>query len=130
MTEGDEHQFTDIKLSASEKNGKTVLDVSFHVNNYFYSTNRRTGVTSVDYSVPHVNGGYYIDLCGYFDLVAKNSGKDLGSVSVKVAPYENFNTMWEIYKELDEVVSTGTKNGLYVEKFSMGQSTAAVICPI
>ena len=36
MTEGkDEHQFTDIKLSASEKNGKTVLDVSFHVNNYF-----------------------------------------------------------------------------------------------
>ena len=37
--------------------------MSFHVNNYFYSTNRRTGVTSVDYSVPHVNGGYYIDLC-------------------------------------------------------------------
>ena len=96
LTEGDEHQFTDIKLSASEKNGKTVLDVSFHVNNYFYSTNRRTGVTSVDYSVPHVNGGYYIDLCGYFDLVAKNSGKDLGSVSVKVAPYETFNTMLEI----------------------------------
>ena len=125
MTEGkDEHQFTDIKLSASEKNGKTVLDVSFHVNNYFYSTNRRTGVTSVDYSVPHVNGGYYIDLCGYFDLVAKNSGKDLGSVSVKVAPYENFNTMWEIYKELDTIVANGTKNGLYVEEFSMGQSTA------
>ena len=54
LTEGDERPFTDIKLSASEKNGKTVLDVSFHVNNYFYSTNRRTGVTSVDYSVPHV----------------------------------------------------------------------------
>ena len=124
LTEGDEHQFTDIKLTANEKNGKTVLDVSFHVNNYFYSTNRRTGVTSVDYSVPHVNGGYYIDLCGYFDLVAKNSGKDLGSVSVKVAPYENFNTMWEIYKELDTIVANGTKNGLYVEKFSMGQSTA------
>ena len=125
MTEGkDEHQFTDIKLSASEKNGKTVLDVSFHVNNYFYSTNRRTGVTTPDYSVPHVNGGYYIDLCGYFDLVAKNSGKDLGSVSVKVAPYENFNTMWEIYKELDTIVANGTKNGLYVEEFSMGQSTA------
>ena len=125
MTEGkDEHQFTDIKLTANEKNGKAVLDVSFHVNNYFYSTNRRTGVTSVDYSVPHTNGGYYIDLCGYFDLVAKNSGKDLGSVSVKVAPYENFNTMWEIYKELDTIVANGTKNGLYVEEFSMGQSTA------
>lgn len=87
MTEGkDEHQFTDIKLSASEKNGKTVLDVSFHVNNYFYSTNRRTGVTTPDYSVPHVNGGYYIDLCGYFDLTAQNSGKAIGSAPVKVAP--------------------------------------------
>ena len=45
-------------------------------------------------------------------------------MSVKVAPYENFNTMWEIYKELDTIVANGTKNGLYVEEFSMGQSTA------
>ena len=125
MTEGkDEHQFTDIKLTANEKSGKAVLDVSFHVNNYFYSTNRRTGETTPDYSVPHVNGGYYIDLCGYFDLTAKNSGKAIGSAPVKVAPYENFNTMWEIYKELDTIVANGTKNGLYVERFSMGQSTA------
>ncbi len=125
MTEGkDEHQFTDIKLTANEKNGKAVLDVSFHVNNYFYSTNRRTGETTPDYSVPHVNGGYYIDLCGYFDLTAQNSGKAIGSAPVKVAPYENFNTMWEIYKELDTIVANGTKNGLYVERFSMGQSTA------
>ena len=125
MTEGKyEHQFTDIKLTANEKNGKAVLDVSFHVNNYFYSTNRRTGETTPDYSVPHVNGGYYIDLCGYFDLTAKNSGKAIGSAPVKVAPYENFNTMWEIYKELDTIVANGTKNGLYVERFSMGQSTA------
>ena len=125
MTEGkDEHQFTDIKLTANEKNGKAVLDVAFHVNNYFYSTNRRTGVSTPDYSVPHVTGGYYIDLCGYFDLTAKNSGKAIGSASVKVAPYESFNTMWEIYKELDAIAAAGTKNGLYVEKFSMGQSTA------
>ena len=125
MIEGkDEHQFTDIKLTANEKNGKAVLDVSFHVNNYFYSTNRRTGETTPDYSVPHVNGGYYIDLCGYFDLTAKNSGKAIGSAPVKVAPYENFNTMWEIYKELDTIAANGTKNGLYVERFSMGQSTA------
>ena len=125
MTEGkDEHQFTDIKLTANEKNGKAVLDVAFHVNNYFYSTNRRTGVSTPDYSVPHVNGGYYIDICGYFDLTAKNSGKAIGSARVKVAPYESFNTMWEIYKELDAIAAAGTKNGLYVEKFSMGQSTA------
>lgn len=125
MIEGkDEHQFTDIKLTANEKNGKAVLDVSFHVNNYFYSTNRRTGETTPDYSVPHVNGSYYIDLCGYFDLTAKNSGKAIGSAPVKVAPYENFNTMWEIYKELDTIAANGMKNGLYVERFSMGQSTA------
>ena len=125
MTEGkDVRQFTDIKLTANEKNGKAVLDVSFHVNNYFYSTNRRTGETTPDYSVPHVNGSYYIDLCGYFDLTAKNSGKAIGSAPVKVAPYENFNTMWEIYKELDTIAANGTKNGLYVERFSMGQSTA------
>ena len=125
MTEGkDEHQFTDIKLTANEKNGKAVLDVAFHVNNYFYSTNRRTGVSTPDYSVPHVNGGYYIDICGYFDLTAKIGGKAIGSASVKVAPYESFNTMWEIYKELDAIAAAGTKNGLYVEKFSMGQSTA------
>ncbi len=125
MTEGkDEHQFTDIKLTANEKNGKAVLDVAFHANNYFYSTNRRTGASTPDYSVPHTNGGYYIDICGYFDLTAKNSGKAIGSASVKVAPYESFNTMWEIYKELDAIAAAGTKNGLYVEKFSMGQSTA------
>ena len=130
MIEGkDEHQFTDIKLTANEKNGKAVLDVSFHVNNYFYSTNRRTGETTPDYSVPHVNGSYYIDLCGYFDLTAKNSGKAIGSAPVKVAPYENFNTMWEIYKELDTIVANGTKNGLYVERFSMGQSTAGRYMP-
>ncbi len=130
-TEGGEQQFTNVKLTASEKNGKAVLDVSFHVNNYFYSSNWyfdgsdwQLGDPEVDYSVPHVDGGYFIDKCGYFDLTAAVSGKTVGSAPVKVAPYENFNTMWEIYKQLDEVVAAGTKNGLYVEKFSMGQSTA------
>ena len=130
-TEGDEQQFTNVKLTANEKNGKTVLDVSFHVNNYFFSSNWyfdgsdwQLGDPAVDYSVPHVDGGYFIDKCGYFDLVAKNSGKAVGSAPVKVAPYENFNTMWELYKELDTIVADGTKNGLYVQKFSMGLSTA------
>ncbi len=130
-TEGDEQQFTDVKLAANEKNGKTVLDVSFHVNNYFYSSNWyfdgsdwQLGDPEKDYSVPHVDGGYFIDLCGYFDLTAAVSGKTVGSASVKVTPYESFSTMWEIYKELDEIVATGKKNGLYVEKFSMGQSSA------
>lgn len=125
MTEGeDEQQFTDLELSVTEANGKLSLEVSFHANNYFYATSWYTGETSIDYSVPHVDGGYFIDKCGYFDLTAAVGGKTVGSAPVKVAPYESFYTMWEIYKQLDEIVATGTKNGLYVEKLSMGQSTA------
>ena len=118
------HQFTDVKLAVAETDGKTVLNVSFHINNYFYPVDEYTGETYVDYSVPYSDGGYYIDKCGYYDLTAAVDGKAVGSAPVKVAPYEHFYTMWEIYKQLDEVAATGTKNGLYVAKLSMGQSTA------
>lgn len=131
MTEGeDEHQFTNVQLSAGEQNGKPVLNVSFHVNNYFYTApwyydnGWKQGDPVLDNSVPHVDGGYFIDLCGYFDLSAAVSGKKAGSAPVKVAPYESFYTMWEIYTQLDQVVKTGTENGLYVKKLSMGLSTA------
>ena len=131
MTEGeDEHQFTDVQLSAGEQNGKPVLNVSFHVNNYFYTApwyydnGWKQGDPVLDNSVPHVDGGYFIDLCGYFDLSAAVSGKKAGSAPVKVAPYESFYTMWEIYAQLDQVVKTGTENELYVKKLSMGLSTA------
>lgn len=120
-----EQEFTDLQLTAGEADGTVVLNVSFHANNYFYNTNRSTGeVTTSDYSVPHVAGGYYLDLCGYFNLTAQMNGSTIGAAPVKVAPYENFSTMWEIYKDLDDIAATGTANGLYVEKFSMGQSTA------
>ncbi len=130
LTESGSAQFTNIQLTAAENAGHVMLEASFHVNNYFYSADWyyddgwKMGDPYEDYSVPHTDGGYFIDLCGYFDLVAKNSGKDLGSAPVKVAPYETFNTMWEIYTELDEIEKTGTKNGLYVKQLSMGQSTA------
>ena len=123
-TQGSTEQFTEVKLAAAEQNGKPVLSISFRANNYFYTTDRSTGVSTPDYSVPHVNGGYYIDLCGYFNLTATVSGKTVGSAPVKVSPYESFNTMWELYTELDEIVKLGTQNGLYVKRLSMGQSTA------
>ena len=123
-TQGSTEQFTEVKLAAAELNGKPVLSISFRANNYFYTTNRSTGVSTPDYSVPHANGGYYIDLCGYFNLTATVSGKTVGSAPVKVSPYESFNTMWELYTELDEIVKLGTQNGLYVKRLSMGQSTA------
>ena len=123
-TQGSTEQFTEVKLAAAEQNGKPVLSISFRANNYFYTTDRSTGVSTPDYSVPHANGGYYIDLCGYFNLTATVSGKIVGSAPVKVTPYESFNTMWELYTELDEIVKLGTQNGLYVKRLSMGQSTA------
>ena len=123
-TQGSTEQFTEVKLAAAEQNGKPVLSISFRANNYFYTTDRSTGVSTPDYSVPHANGGYYIDLCSYFNLTATVSGKTVGSAPVKVAPYESFNTMWELYTELDEIVKLGTQNGLYVKRLSMGQSTA------
>ena len=49
-----------------------------------------------DLSVPHSNGGSYMDVCGYFTLSAGLDGKILGSVDLKVAPYDNFHTMSEI----------------------------------
>ena len=123
-TQGSTEQFTEVKLAVAAQNGKPVLSISFRANNYFYTTDRSTGVSTPDYSVPHANGGYYIDLCGYFNLTATVSGKAVGSAPVKVAPYESFNTMWELYTELDEIVKLGTQNGLYVKRLSMGQSTA------
>ena len=124
LTQDGSAQFTDVTVAVAGTDAAPALAVSFHVNNYFYSTNWRTGETSVDYSVPHTNGGYYMDVCGYFDLTAQISGETVGSAPVKVAPYEKFNTMWEIYKELEAIEATGTANGLYVKKLSMGQSTA------
>ena len=76
-----------------------------------------------DLSVPHSNGGSYMDVCGYFTLSAGLDGKTLGSVDLKVAPYDNFHTMSEIYDELDALVDYAAGHtDLYVEQFSMGQS--------
>lgn len=55
--------------------------------------------------------------------VRRLDGKTLGSVDLKVAPYDNFHTMSEIYDELDALVDYAAGHtDLYVEQFSMGQS--------
>ena len=51
------------------------------------------------------------------------TAKTLGSVDLKVAPYDNFHTMPEIYDQIDAMVSYAAENtDLYVEKLSMGKS--------
>ena len=111
--DGETPFFTDLVSSAEEVDGQVYVTLTFANTCYFLD----------DFSVPHVNGGYYMDVCGYFNLTAQADGETLGAVGVKVAPYDQFHTMSEIYEEIDEMVAFAAENtDLYVEKFSMGSS--------
>ena len=111
--DGETSFFTDVATAAETVDGQVYLTVTFANQCYFGD----------DLSVPHSNGGSYMDVCGYFTLSAGLDGKTLGSVDLKVAPYDNFHTMSEIYDELDALVDYAAGHtDLYVEQFSMGQS--------
>lgn len=111
--DGETPFFTDVATAAETVDGQVYLTVTFANQCYFGD----------DLSVPHSNGGSYMDVCGYFTLSAGLDGKILGSVDLKVAPYDNFHTMSEIYDELDALVDYAAGHtDLYVEQFSMGQS--------
>ncbi|MBQ3965531.1 MAG: hypothetical protein II684_01710, partial [Treponema sp.] len=111
-------QFENVTMRSEYLDGQTVLVVDFDSKCYFYSRN------NVDYSAPHNNGGAYLDVCGWFTLNARSDENLLGSVSVKVAPYDNYSTMPEIYTKITSIVETARLNGLYAEEFSMGASSA------
>lgn len=85
-----------------------------------------------DPSAPHDVGGEYMDVCGYYDLSAKLGDAVLGTVEdILVAPYDSYNTMQQIYAELDEMAAFAANNtDLYVEKFSMGQSSGDIYDPL
>ena len=91
--DGETPFFTDLVSSAEEVDGQVYVTLTFANTCYFLD----------DFSVPHVNGGYYMDVCGYFNLTAQADGETLGAVGVKVAPYDQFHTMSEIYEEIDEM---------------------------
>ncbi len=111
--DGETPFFSDIVSSAETVNGQVCLTVTFSNTGYFGD----------DLSAPHVNGGYYLDVCGYFDLTATLSGQTLGSVVLKVAPYDSFHTMSELYSQIDAIVDYAADNtDLYVERCSMGSS--------
>ena len=81
--------------------------------------NRKTG--KPDYSIPHTEGGYYMDYCGYFVLEAKIDGKVLGKLKTKVVPYDSYKTVYELYDEMERLAKA--KTDVHVEKRSMGQTT-------
>ncbi len=105
--------FANLVSSAETVDGQVYLTLTFDSVCYF----------GKDVSVPHSNGGAYMDVCGYFNLTASVDGTELGSAPVKVTPYDNFHTMAEIYAEIDEMVAfAAQETDLYVQKCSMGKS--------
>lgn len=113
--DGETPFFSDIVTAAETVDGQVCLTVTFSNTGYF----------GEDLSAPHVNGGYYLDVCGWFDLTATGAdGTVLGAVEgIKVTPYDSFHTMAELYSQIDEIVDYAANNtDLYVERFSMGSS--------
>ncbi len=118
--------FSAVTTTVEEIDGQKYVVASFSNDTYFYD---RSG--NADYSAPHSSGGAYLDVCGWFNLTASVAGEALGSVEVKVSPYDSFHTMAEIYTELDEMVAFAAENtDLYVERFSMGKSSGEVYEPM
>ena len=109
--------FIDVATSQITEDDVSYLVLTF-TNNCYWGT---------DPSAPHSSGGAYLDVCGYFTLNAKLADAPLGSVAVKVVPYDDFNTMDEIYAELDEMEVFAAQNtDLYVKQFSMGKSSGVI----
>lgn len=119
--------FNEVKTSVSDSNGQKTLVAEFSTNDFFYGYNWWTGETYADNSAPHDEGGAYLDSCGYFNLTATDAqGNVIGSVPVKIAPYDSFHTMDEIYTELDEMVAAAKDSGVFVQKYSMGKSSGDI----
>ena len=119
--------FGEVKTSVKDENGQKVLVAEFGTNDFFFGYDWYTGEMYPDNSAPHDEGGAYLDSCGYFKLTATDKdGKVLGSVPVKIAPYDSFHTMDEIYTELDDMVAAAKDSGIFVKKGSMGKSSGDI----
>ncbi len=113
--------FSAVTTTVEEIDGQKYIVAEFSNDTYFYSG------SEADYSAPHSNGGAYLDACGWFNLTASVAGEALGSVEVKIAPYDSFNTMAELYDEIDDMVEFAAENtDLYAVRGSMGQSSAEI----
>lgn len=129
--DGETPFFGEVTTSVVTEDGQSYLVAEFGTNDFFYGYNWWTGETYADNSAPHDEGGAYLDSCGYFNLTATDAdGKVLGSVPVKIAPYDNFHTMDEIYTELDEMVAAAAKSDIFVKKYSMGSSSGDIYAPL
>lgn len=114
-------QFEILNETVVTEDDTVKLQLKVKTNCYFYNRDRSTGTYVVDYSVPHLNGGSYLDKCGYFDFIVTVGDTEVGSLDAKVVPYDSYRTVYELYDEIDELAATDTD--LYVAKESMGHTT-------
>ena len=113
--------FTDVQTEAVTQDGQVYLKLTF-ANDYYYDLFADMPNNLRGYQT---NGGTYLDLCGWYDLTATAAdGTVLGAVEgIKITPYDDFNTMKELYESMDELVAYAEENtDLYVVKESMGMS--------
>ena len=105
--------FSNIVSGAETKDGQVYLTVTFDNACYF----------GTDPSAPHSNGGTYMDVCGYFTVTATAGETVYSGAEIKIAPYDAFHTMKEIYADIDAMVVYAAENtDLYLAKESMGKS--------
>ncbi|HML35930.1 MAG TPA: M14 family metallopeptidase [Bacillota bacterium] len=112
-----------------EKDKKALFDV---VSAQAYSVGADTSILKMtldcasyfdDGSIPQgTPSTQMMDNIGWYSLAAGQGGETLGTVAVKVVPYDHFRTMGEVYDELDALEAAGKSSGYYVKKFSMGKS--------
>ena len=85
-------------------------------------------------SMPHSNGGAYLDIAGSFTLTGMADNVPLAEKdNIVVKPYASFHTMWEIYDEITALAAEGDDDAAtakpYVVEQSMGVSTAGYNMP-
>lgn len=111
-----------IKVKEIKAEGSKVI-VTFETTGSLYYTNEdaKGTVSEKVYTIPHTNGGSFLDKCGYFDLIVSVRDVEAGYVHAKVVPYDSFRTSYEIFDELKEI--SQHKGKRYAEVGSIGQTT-------
>jgi hypothetical protein len=80
-----------------------------------------------DGSIPHGYATLTMDYIGWYSLAAVYGEDPLGSVTVKIVPYDHFRTMGEVYDEISALASYNSD--YYVEECSMGKSQCGYDMP-
>jgi len=118
----DEALFTEITTVEMNDGGKSALALSFS-SGYFLGSGRADS--------PRGNRNAVLDYTGDFTLACLSAdGKVLGETTVRITPYDDYNTNSEIAASLVEAVAAAQGvNGLYVELNNLGKSTQGYDIP-